>query len=322
MPILGSFGAGSARGFGQTAGAGEPAYVNATGGDIVEEGSYRIHVFTGPGTFEVSKLSDCVPASDPTNKADYMIVGGGGASGSFYGGGGGAGGFRETPGTATGSYTASPKAGSVSATTLAVSSYPVTVGSGGAAPAPNPTGGNCSTPGGDSTIFSATSAGGGNGGGRNGRSGASGASGGGGGQSTGSGSGNSPPTSPPQGSAGGAYGNSPGSVTPPSQQNEIGGGGGGGATAPGEQGGVGGTGAGTQITTCAAYGDDATPGATRVFAGGGSGIRAYCTGPGGGGRRGVYPCSTGPAQVNTGGGGGGCAATGGSGVVMIRYRIL
>ena len=271
MPILGSFGAVSARGFGQTAGAGEPAYVNATGGTIVEEGNYRIHVFTGPGTFEVTKLSDCVPSSDPTNKSDYMIIGGGGASGSFYGGGGGAGGFRETPGTSTGSYTASPIAGSVCATTLSVTSYPVTVGSGGAAPAPNPTGGNCSAPGGNSTVFSVTSAGGGNGAGRNGRSASSGGSGGGGAQN----------------STGGASG----------------------------------TGAGTQITTSASYGDDATPGATRVFAGGGAGIRAYCEGPGGGGRRGTYPCQTKSGQSNTGGGGGGCAATGGSGVIMIRYRI-
>ena len=323
MPILGSFGAGSARGFGQTAGAGEPAYVNATGGTIVEEGNYRIHVFTGPGTFEVSKLSDGVPSSDPTNKADYMIVAGGGASGSFYGGGGGAGGFRETPGTATGSYTASPIAGSVCATTLSVTSYPVTVGSGGAAPSPDPVGGNCSTPGGDSTIFSATSAGGGRGGGRTGRSAGSGGSGGGGTQGSASGGGgNSPPTTPSQGKSGGSYGNSPGSVTPPSQQNEIGGGGGGGATDSGEQGGNGGTGAGTQITTCNSYGDDATPGSTRVFAGGGAGIRAYCEGPGGGGRRGTYPGQTGAGQANTGGGGGGCAATGGSGIVMIRYRIL
>ena len=87
-------------------------YMVATGGTITCSGDYRIHTFTGPGTFEVTKLA----LSSPNNALDYVIVAGGGGSGAREGaGGGGAGGFRETPGTSTGSYTVSPKAGSVSA---------------------------------------------------------------------------------------------------------------------------------------------------------------------------------------------------------------
>ena len=321
MPIIGSFGAGSGRGYGQLGGAGEPAYVNATGGTIITEGDYRVHVFTGPGTFEVTKLSDCVPACDPSNLADYMVIAGGGAGGSFYGGGGGGGGFRETPGTSTGSYPVSPIAGSTTAQPLAVTSYSITVGAGGVAPAPNPTGGNSSTPGSPSSSFSISSSGGGSGGGRNGRSGQPGGSGGGGSQGTSTGSGNSGSYSPPEGNPGGAYGNAPPSVIPPNQVGEVGGGGGGGATGSGVTSARGGTGAGNQITTSVAYGDDATPGSTRYYAGGGAGIRCYATGPGGGGARGCYPATTSCGQTNTGGGGKGCNGVGGSGVVMIRYRI-
>jgi len=321
MPIIGSFGAGSGRGYGQRGGAGEPAYVNAEGGTIVEEGNYRIHVFTGPGTFEVTKLSDCVPACDPSNLADYMVIAGGGAAGSFYGGGGGAGGFRETPGTSTGSYPVSPIAGSTTAQPLAVQSYPITVGAGGAAPPSGPTGGNSSTPGGPSSVFSISSTGGGAGGGRNGRNGEPGGSGGGGSQDGPGASGNAGSYSPPEGNSGGNYGNATPSVIPPSEAGEPGGGGGGGATGSGGNGMGGGTGAGTQITTCAAYGDDATPGSTRYYAGGGAGIRCYASGPGGGGWRGTYPVGSTAAQTNTGGGGKGDRGLGGSGIVMIRYRI-
>jgi hypothetical protein len=51
MPIIGSFGAGSGKGFGFSGGA--PSFICATGGTITESGDYKIHTFTGPGTFTV-----------------------------------------------------------------------------------------------------------------------------------------------------------------------------------------------------------------------------------------------------------------------------
>ena len=100
MPIRGSFGAGSGRGFGLTSGAGE-AFVTATGGTITEEGDFRIHTFTSPGTFAVSGI-----ATEPTNnEVSYLVVAGGGGAGSH--GGSGAGGFREYK-SGVDTYTASP----------------------------------------------------------------------------------------------------------------------------------------------------------------------------------------------------------------------
>ena len=63
----------------------------------------KIATFTGPGNFTVNSIAT-VPAN---NNADWMIVGGGGGGGGGISGGGGAGGFRESPGTATGSYSVS-----------------------------------------------------------------------------------------------------------------------------------------------------------------------------------------------------------------------
>ena len=77
MPIIGSFGAGSARGYGQ--GGISKGLINATGGTITCDGDYRIHTFTGPGTFCVACICACVPS--PTRKVDWVIGGGGGAGG-------------------------------------------------------------------------------------------------------------------------------------------------------------------------------------------------------------------------------------------------
>jgi hypothetical protein len=52
MPIIGSFGAGSGKGFGFSGGG--SSFYSATGGTITESGDYKIHTFTGPGTFTVS----------------------------------------------------------------------------------------------------------------------------------------------------------------------------------------------------------------------------------------------------------------------------
>ena len=102
MPLIGTFGAGAARGFGQ--GGGSNPFICATGGTTSTDGNYTIHTFTSPGTFCVSKLA-VAPAD---NNVDYLVVAGGGGAAASRGGGGGAGGYRESAGTATGCYTASP----------------------------------------------------------------------------------------------------------------------------------------------------------------------------------------------------------------------
>ena len=76
-------------GFGS--GAADIAGVVATGGDAtIECGDYKIHVFTGPGTFCVSQTgcgTVCVPSI-----ADYIVIGGGGGGNAPRGGGAGGGG--------------------------------------------------------------------------------------------------------------------------------------------------------------------------------------------------------------------------------------
>ena len=80
MPILGSFGAGSGKGFGLTSG-GAPDFICATGGTVTESGDFRIHTFTGPGSFVVNT------AKEPSNaNVDYLVVAGGG-SGAYISGG-------------------------------------------------------------------------------------------------------------------------------------------------------------------------------------------------------------------------------------------
>ena len=318
MPILGSKGGGSAGGYG-LAGSSAPLYINATGGTITEDGDYRIHTFTGPGTFEVQS------AKEPTYaNVDYLIVAGGG--GTFAGGGGGAGGFRESYNpTTSGPYTASPLATPTSLP-VSVTSYPITVGGGGN---PSPS----ESPGTNSVFSTITSAGGGAGG----RGfpvsptpGGSGGSGGGvgrDGNSIPAGVGNTPPTSPPQGNPGGT-----------SLVNQYSGsGGGGGAASPGGNGGggtsggiefagPGGPGHGTQINPSPSVGTPGPSAPLRYYAGGGSGYAdSPNTGnPGyGGGGRGysqAEPIAT-SGTINTGGGGGGGYTSGGSGIVIIRYKF-
>ena len=66
-------------------------FVTATGGTITTSGNFKIHTFTGPGTFTVS----CAGNAQGSNTVSYMVVGGGGTGGKMRGGGGGAGGYRE-----------------------------------------------------------------------------------------------------------------------------------------------------------------------------------------------------------------------------------
>jgi hypothetical protein len=298
--------------------------VVATGGTVTTDGNFKIHTFTGPGTFTVTS------GGSPTapNAVDYLVVGGGGGAGNAsQAGGGGAGGFRLSNATGMPAPATSPLATPVGLTVSASpGSFPITVGAGG--PAGSTTG--------SSSIFSTiTSAGGGRGGPHN-TSGSSGGSGGGGcggpgpGSSTSfpGGTGNTPPVSPPQGNNGG--GGFDGQVT-----NQQGGGGGGagavGALSSSDVGGAGGIGSFVLATGFA--GANGTPGpvpGVRYFAGGGAGssngspVGTFAGGAGGGGTGAPGPGSPGGTAGGTNTGGGGGAGTnqssGGSGIVIIRYR--
>jgi len=299
-----------------------PAFVTATGGTITCCGDYKIHTFTGPGTFTVS----CAGNSAGSETIDYLVVAAGGGGGAS-GGGGGAGGYRESSGAASGCYTVSPLGSGVSALPVSIQGYPITVGAGGtggASPATTGTG----TAGGASIFSTITSAGGGGGANHGGCNGGSGGSGGGAGRdsSNSGGSGNTPPVSPPQGNAGG---NGPGSSGGPNSAA-----GGGGATAasttaptngPGTAGGAGATSSINGTPTARAGGGGggagtAGPGGTGGTGGGGNGGGPYSPSP--------VPGTNGPANLGGGGGGGsggggagGVGGTGGSGIVIIRYKF-
>ena len=302
---------------------GAPPYITATGGTITTSGDYKIHTFTGPGTFTVCTAAGvCGPTR---NVVSYLVAAGGGGAGGGgcggdAGGGGGAGGFREYRAPLSGCYAVSPLNGNPGGTAVTVSatSYPITVGSGGAGGSPGSNG----SQGADSIFSTVTSAGGGPGQGITpggaGDGGSGGGGRGGGGIPAAGGSGNTPPVSPAQGKNGGTGGSGTGS-NPQTPDNAAGGGGG--ATAvganagPGDDAGDGGAGATSSI--------DATPTA-RAGGGGGSGFPGGAGGTGGGGAGTNLPsASAGTAgTVNTGGGGGGgkTGGTGGSGVVIIRYK--
>jgi len=312
-------------GFG--AGLSGPEFIVATGGTITTSGNFKIHKFTGDGTFCVSAGSGDVAV------VDYIVVAGGaGGGGSSLpnergGGGGGAGGFRESPGSST-CYTASPLGASPAvALPVSIQGYPITVGGGGSAggggPGTQPAnkGGN-----GQNSVFSTITSTGGGGGAIGGFpvpackvTANTGGSGGGVGSTSGAnrfgGAGNTPPTNPAQGQPGGGQ---------RTDGDYLAGGGGGGATGSGSlvqnppggtsgpdyNGGSGGTGATTNIT--------ASP-------------VTYSVGGKGGAWDGDNPNTDGGANTGTGGSGGGAnlgtgpngnpGNTGGSGVVILRYKF-
>jgi hypothetical protein len=182
-------------------------YVAATGGTESTVGDYKIHKFTGDGTFTVSNAGNAAG----NDKVNYLTVGGGGGGGysnsGHQGSGGGAGGYRESvPSPAA--WTASPLASPAGGITVSATPYAITVGAGGAASGAPVTVASSGTV---STFSSISSAGGGGGGaGSNpgvGRQGLTGGSGGGTGASDqtslSGGAGNTPPVSPPQGNNGG-----------------------------------------------------------------------------------------------------------------------
>ena len=328
-------------------------FVQATGGTITEDGDFKVHTFTGPGTFTVNSTGN--PCGGTT--IEYLVVAGGGGGGADLGAGGGAGGFRHN--------FPSPTTGGLP---VAATGYPVTVGAGGApSPSPNPSGSGKASNGSNSVFAGTTtitSAGGGGGGGapvaQGEAPGNPGGSGGGTGgyapQPTAGGTGNTPPVSPPQGNNGGngggagssypggggggagAVGASPPNDSSPGGAGGVGvqlnidgnnyywaGGGGGAAYTPanGGPGGLGGGGGG---------GTDFGPSGAGAGSGGGTAINsgsAGTVGPSSGG-----PVVGGAGGANSGGGGGAgghggssgaqpfnLGGNGGSGIVIIRYKF-
>ena len=317
--------------------------ISATGGTESTSGNFKIHTFTGPGTFTVNATAACAA----NNIVDYLVVGGGGGGNWSYGGGGG-GGFRffantttnpqSGPGAPRNAYGSPTPSGTQ--ITVTATGFPITVGAGGAGSPPGSPKA-CNTAGGGSTFSTVTSAGGGKGGCYTRptptQPGTSGGSGGGGGShnvppySPGAnpgGTGNTPPVTPSQGSNGGAGLHVSCDV----------GGGGGGAMAVGTDGqppylgGNGGAGAG--ITGFGASNGECSS-CVQYFSGGGGGAaspgNASYGGRGlGGGSFGFNPAHTvtpacGAANQGGGGGGGnynpGISGTGGSGIVVIRYKF-
>jgi hypothetical protein len=284
-----------------------PAFVTATGGTITTCGNFKIHTFTGPGTFCVSCAGNCAGS----DSVSYMVIAGGGGGGQGNngtpktgGGGGGAGGYREGKASSD-CYTASPL-NAPAGLPVSVQGYPITVGGGAEGANPGPVGK------GSNSVFSTiTSTGGGGGKGDEGTTVGPGGSGGGSSGDSGSpvspgGLGNDPSVSPPQGNPGAG---SPGAY----------GAGGGGAGAAGSTD-NGGNGVATSITGSSV---------TRAGGGAGGGSSGGTGGTGGGGNGGSGTGAGNNGTTNTGGGGGGAggsscgtpASTGGSGIVVIRYKF-
>ena len=273
----------------------QSAPVEATGGTTntyTENGiSYKSHTFTSSGDFVVTA----------GGFVDVLLVAGGGAGGNWHAGGGGAGGLIASEDL------------EVSATT-----YSIVVGAGGAGGTTSV--GNNGT---DTTGFSLTAVGGGRGGNYITTTAASGGSGAGGNGTTNS-------TYSPGASGTAGQGNDGGDGN-----GNHAGGGGGGAGAAGQtaadanNAGDGGIGLQNSFRT----------GSDVYYAGGGGGGvwggTGYGLGGSGGGGNGSYNNNSNaptPGSINTGGGGGGSGSqgnntsyaaqtTGGSGIVVIRYRV-
>jgi len=293
----------------------------ATGGDIItNDGTYWIHTFLSSGTFTPIKALSC----------DLLVVaggaGGGGSdsSGRTAGGGGGAGGYLEQ-----------------TSRSVAVGSYNVVIGAGGA----QGLSGAAATPSlvtrgfnGSNSIFAAVTAIGGGGGQGGGGTGALNGSPNTGGSGGGGGAGNTvfyAGAAATQGNSDGATGFGFAGGTgvvggTGGYQAGAGGGGAGGvggnslssSTVSGGNGGIGGAGKQSSITGTATY-----------YAAGGSGANEGSNASntstnsiGGAGGRGATSTNPTAGVANTGSGGGGgsyqgTGGTGGSGIVIIRYPI-
>ena len=296
----------------------KPEFITATGGNTINTvGDYKVHIFTGPGTFTVCSVGNPIGS----NTVTATIVAGGGGGGNRHGGGGGAGGLavgQSIPVTAT--------------------SFPIAVGAGGGG---SSSPGSRSSPGNASTGLSFTGAGGGPAGSQGPvPSGLPGGSGGGaavggvgpagpnpGGSATQPGQSQPPVVVANLGSAGGAGGQNPGP--------DDGGGGGGGATAAGTPSSPSNPnfsdgGAGKDVTPFV-NGAPGYPNSATYAGGGGGGANnnpeGGTGGTGGGGDGGPSGTAGTAGTTNTGGGGGasGSAPTsggnGGSGIVIIEYKF-
>lgn len=260
--------------------------VEVTGGNLSEDANYFYRTFRSSGTLTVtggSLLTDVL-----------VIAGGGGGGVGSGGGGGGAGGIVY-----------------LAAQSMSANRYTVTVGGGGAAATVT-----LGSQGGNSSINGFTTAvGGGYGSGYNGGSGGSGGGGGGVGAGNVGGAGTAG-----QGSSGGN-----GNATSQS------GGGGGGATVAGGPGIIGSAGAGGGGTVAySSWASVTGTGANGYYAGGGGGGAhpSWVAGLGGlgGGGNGAATSNAVAGVAGTGSGGGGGAgntaypaASGGSGLVIVRY---
>ena len=264
--------------------------VAATGGtvtEITQDGEqYRVHTFTSDGTLDVTR----------SGEVEYLVVAGGGSGGEGSGGGGGAGGVL------------------TGGKSISASSFPIIVGGGGSDVSTGP--GNAGE---NSTALGETAFGGGGGGSdQSGRT-----SGEGGGSGGGAARGSSVLG---QGTAG--QGNDGGI----GDSNGAGGGGGG----------AGQTGFNSSSTAAGGDGISSSITGTLTFYGGGGGASNRSEGDkprysnpipgglGGGGAGDNRDNAGGSAGVsNTGGGGGGSDTrflssrthSGGSGIVIVRYRI-
>ena len=305
------------------------AFMAATGGTVTTDGNFKVHAFTGPGTFCVSAVGN--PAG--SDSVDYLVVAGGGGGGgecvnSGGASGGGAGGLRI--GAVSPSSCHSPLV--TTGLPVTATSFPITVGGGGT-PGPQSSPGNGGN--GANSIFSTITSTGGGGGGKSvaPSSGNPGGSGG-GGRCT-AGTGNTPSVNPAQGTdgaTGSCNAGGGGAVT-------------GGAQVPGPAGGQSG-GPGLQVTPVfgnapktfyIANGPDNGASVCGQFAGGGAGGHdprpAASLGGVGGGANVPGPQGNGSdGTTNTGGGGGGggrdvpqpgpgTGGAGGSGIVLIRYKF-
>lgn len=264
------------------------SFIEATGGTIITDGNYKIHIFNSNDNFVITQAPEGATF-------EYLIVAGGGGGGNGYGGvgagGGGGGGYITSTASA------------------AIGTFPVVIGGGGnGSPANTPD--TNGTNGQNSTFYSLTAIGGGGGNSFDAASSSN------GGSSGGAGFGSLIGTATAgQGNIGGAV-------------NGARGGGGGGGGAVGDAGGAsnggnGGNGVTSDISGVIGYygaggGGAPTDGSATLGLGG----------LGGGGRAGATGGSGSNATVNTGSGGGagqgntGAGGNGGSGTVIVRYQYM
>ena len=263
---------------------GAETFITASGGSIATDGNFKVHTFTGNGTFTVCSVA----SEDANNAVAYLIVAGGAGAGEGMGAGGG-GGFREGTTAPVVPYCASPIV-NCAGITVTATSFPIVVGAaGGEAP---PTGNV--TSGANTVALGLTATGGGRGGNRSEWAGTPGGSGGGGSDYTPAtaGNGNTPPVSPPQGN--------PGGETPSPTEASGGGGGAGGA------------------------GSGSSPGAGTTSSITGSAVLYAAGGTGESGTVHPTVAGDSNAMYGLGQGGHGCSAKGGgpnAGVVIIRYKF-